>query len=364
MPIDDRVLPNGTLIFRARSDRQVSTWLFVVCTMLLVMIMLGGATRLTGSGLSIMEWAPLSGALPPVSDSEWNRLFALYQQIPQYQLLNHGFGLAGFKQIFWLEWIHRLWGRLIGLVFLLPMLWFWWRGALKGIFGRLALFFVLGGLQGAVGWFMVASGFFPDSTKVSAYRLVVHLTMALVLYAAIFWTALSLRRSAGREAGPTSGAPSRLAGAALFLAGLTIIAGGFVAGTHAGLSYNSFPLMDGALVPAGYAQLSPFVLNWFENIPAIQFDHRLLATLTAVVAVACLIQAVRCKAAPDVRKAAGLLALLVLLQYVLGVTTLLLVVPTLTAVMHQGMAVLVLSGALILVHATRSGGAHRGAAGI
>ncbi len=355
MPFDDRALPTGSLPSRAVSARQVSNWLLAVCAMLLVMIMLGGATRLTGSGLSIMEWAPLSGALPPVSEAEWNRLFALYQQIPQYKLLNQGFGLDGFKEIFWLEWIHRLWGRLIGVVFLLPMLWLWWRGALKGIFGRLALFFVLGGLQGAVGWFMVASGFLADSTKVSAYRLVIHLTMALALYAAIFWTALSLRGSARRDAGPASGPLRRLAWAGLFLAGLTIIAGGFVAGTHAGLSYNTFPLMDGALVPTGYADLSPFFLNWFETIPAIQFDHRLLATLTAIVAMACFFQAVRRGTPSHVRKAAGLLAVLVLLQYVLGVTTLLLVVPTLTAVMHQGMAVLVLSGALILVHAVRPG---------
>ena len=226
---------------RERQDRLlVAGWLFAVCAMTLVMIVLGGATRLTGSGLSIMEWAPLSGALPPWSDAEWRRLFALYQQIPQYQLVNEGFGLAGFKHIFWLEWTHRLWGRLIGVVFLAPLVVLGLRGAIRrGLWLRLLGFFVLGGLQGAVGWFMVASGFAADSTAVSAYRLVAHLVLALALYAAILWTALGvLRPGGGRVA--TSPAFRRLMLGCAVLLPLTIVAGGFVAGLHAGLIYNTF----------------------------------------------------------------------------------------------------------------------------
>ncbi len=195
MPFDVHDFPDATRMDRAatgQSRRLVAIWLFTVAAMIMVMIVLGGATRLTGSGLSIMEWAPLMGALPPTSDAEWHRLFDLYQKIPQYHLVNDGFGLAGFKQIFWLEWTHRLWGRLIGVVFLLPMLWLWATARIeRHILPRLGLIFVLGGLQGAVGWFMVASGFLPDATAVSPYRLVIHLALALLLYAAILWTGLS-----------------------------------------------------------------------------------------------------------------------------------------------------------------------------
>ena len=177
------------------APRRVAAWLFAMCGMLLAMVALGGATRLTGSGLSIMEWAPLLGAIPPLSDAEWQRLYGLYQQIPQYRLVNQGFGLAGFQHIFWLEWAHRAWGRAIGVGFLVPLLWFAARGAIGWRLGRrLGLLFLLGGLQGGVGWFMVASGFAADRTAVSAYRLVIHLTLALLLYAAILWTALSLWR--------------------------------------------------------------------------------------------------------------------------------------------------------------------------
>ena len=218
-----------------------------------MVVLEGGVTRLTGSGLSIMEWAPVSGTLPPLNQADWQKLFDLYKQIPQYALVNEGFGLAGFKHIFWLEWVHRLWGRLIGLVFLLPLIWFWATGRIeRRLRPRLALLFVLGGLQGAVGWFMVASGFLPDTTAVSPYRLVIHLVLALVLYAALLWTGLGVLQ-------PT---PARLAGARTLrrltalccaLVALTIVAGGFVAGTHAGFDYNTFPLMAGHLVPADYA---------------------------------------------------------------------------------------------------------------
>lgn len=331
-----------------RHRRLVSLWLFAVAFMIFVMVGLGGVTRLTGSGLSIMEWAPLSGALPPLSHADWEQLFSLYKQIPQYRLLNQGMDLAGFQHIFWLEWAHRLWGRLIGVVFLLPLLIFVARRMIPRVLvPRLALLFVLGGLQGAVGWFMVASGFFPDSTAVAPARLVVHLSLALVLYAAILWTALSIRfpRPAGGPAGLR-----RLATATLGLVACTIVAGGFTAGLHAGLDYNTFPLMDGQLVPQGYAMLKPFWRNLTQNVATVQFDHRLLATLTLLAATATALLCLRRGAPP---RPALALQLAVLLQYGLGVATLLTMVPVPLAAAHQVTAVLLLTAALVLRHRLR-----------
>ena len=334
------------------AHRAVAAWLFCICFMLLVMISLGGATRLTGSGLSIMEWAPLMGALPPLSGAEWDRLYALYQQIPQYQLVNHGFGLEGFKSIFWLEWTHRLWGRLTGLVFAVPLIWFALRGMISARLGlRLLLLFLLGGLQGAVGWFMVASGFAAGSTAVSAYRLVVHLALALMLYAAILWTALELWRP--RTEARADPAVSRLLSLVCGSVALTIVAGGFVAGLKAGLIYNTFPLMGAGLIPEDYGALHPFLRNLTENLAAVQFDHRLLATLTAALALG--------TAAFGWRRSDGagrpaLLALagLVCLQYALGVGTLLLVVPVGLATLHQAVAILLLSAALVSLYLHRA----------
>ncbi|MCW3475991.1 COX15/CtaA family protein [Limobrevibacterium gyesilva] len=355
MPFDDRNFPAaaaGAPDAALRNRRLVATWLFSVCAMIWVMIALGGATRLTGSGLSIMEWAPLSGTLPPLSEAEWQRLYGLYQQIPQYELLNKGFGIDGFKQIFWLEWTHRLWGRLIGVVFLLPLIVLAVRGAIgRHLVPRLALLFALGGLQGAVGWFMVASGFFPDSTTVSPYRLVVHLTLALVLYVAILWTGLSVLRPVR----VLSGTPGlrRLVKLSVVLVSLTILAGGFVAGLRAGLDYNTFPLMDGRLVPEGYARLVPFLRNLTENVAAVQFDHRLLATVTALVALATLAAGLRARVTGLALGALLALGVAVAAQYALGVATLLLVVPPALGTAHQAVAVLVLTAAIVSLHALR-----------
>ena len=362
MPFDTTLAHAPARAARRPAPRAVAAWLFTVCAMLLVMVSLGGATRLTGSGLSIMEWAPLMGALPPMSDAEWQRLYALYQQIPQYSLVHQGFGIEGFKGIFWLEWGHRLWGRLIGVVFLLPLLWFAVRGAIDGrLARRLGLLFLLGGLQGAIGWFMVASGFAADSTAVSPYRLVAHLCMALVLYSAILWTALGLWRDgapAARPAPPALGprpvgrlrALRPLTVAVLHLVAITIVAGGFVAGMRAGLTYNTYPLMDGHLVPDGYWAL-PGLRNLAENIPAVQFNHRLLATLTATLALATAAYGLLRGAQGTVRTRLLLLGGAVLAQYALGVATLLWVVPVALGTAHQAMAVLVLTAALALLHA-------------
>ncbi len=356
MPFDVRDFPGAPPEDRAagrRSRLLVSVWLFAVAGMVLVMIVLGGVTRLTGSGLSIMEWAPFRGALPPMSDAEWHRLYHLYQQIPQYALVNDGFGIAGFKRIFWLEWTHRLWGRLIGFVFLVPLIWFWATGRIeRRLIPFLVMLFVLGGLQGAVGWFMVASGFFPDATAVSPYRLVIHLALALALYAALVWTGLMVLRPVP----PRPSARPLLHGLSWVCCGLvvlTMLAGGFVAGTHAGFAYNSFPLMEGRLIPAGYARLQPFARNLTENIAAVQFDHRLLATLVILMVLTVVIAGFLTHPPRVVRLALTAFLAVALVQYLLGVATLLFIVPTELAATHQGFAVLLLTAAIVLLHTTR-----------
>ncbi len=361
MPFDDREFPGTPPEDRAarRSRRPVAAWLFAVAGMVLLMIVLGGVTRLTGSGLSIMEWAPLAGTLPPMNEAEWQRIYHLYQQIPQYRLANEGLGLAGFKQIFWLEWAHRLWGRLIGLAFIVPLIWFWATGRIeRRLRPRLALLFVLGGLQGAVGWFMVELGFEPAATAVSPYRLVIHLAFALILYTALLWIGLTVLRPVPPR--PAAGRSLHaLAWACCACIALTIVAGGFVAGTHAGFDYNTFPLMDGRLAPIGYSRLEPFVRNLTENIVAVQFDHRLLATLTVLVTVATLAAGLATRQPRGARRASAALMGIALVQYLLGVATLVFVVPIVLAAMHQAVAALVLSAGVVLLHNTRAAPAMR-----
>ena len=353
MPFDPRPGPEPSGGQAAANRRAVAYWLLGIALMIWAMVTLGGATRLTGSGLSIMEWAPFRGALPPLSDAEWQRLYDLYRTIPQYELVNQGFGLEGFKRIFWLEWTHRLWGRLIGLAYAAGLAWFWLRGRIPlGLGPRLLLLLLLGGMQGAVGWFMVASGFEPDRTAVSPWRLVVHLGLALLLYAAVLWTALGLLRP--RPAPSPAAARLRpMFRAALLLVALTMLAGGFVAGLRAGLDYNTFPLMEGRVVPEAYAQLSPWWRNWVQNIAAVQFNHRVLATLALLHGLAAAALGWRRLPPGPARQAALGLGLALLLQYAIGVATLLAVVPVWLGTLHQGVAVLVLTAALAALHAVR-----------
>ncbi|MDB5373161.1 MAG: heme synthase, partial [Belnapia sp.] len=304
---------------RHPAPRAIALWLLGVAGMVWIMVAIGGATRLTGSGLSIMEWAPLSGMLPPLSEAEWNRLYQLYRTIPQYALVNQGFGIEGFKNIFWLEWIHRFWGRLIGLAYALPLAWFWLSGRIPaGLKPRLLLLLGLGGLQGAVGWFMVASGFEADRTAVSPYRLVMHLGLALLLFAALTWTALSLLRPRPAVAEPAFRGLRRHVKAAAWLLVGAMLAGGFVAGNRAGLDYNTFPLMAGRLVPEGYWRLLPGWTNLTANIATVQFNHRLLATLAGLAALGAAFTAAR-RLAPSFARSACLgLGAAVLLQSALG----------------------------------------------
>jgi cytochrome c oxidase assembly protein subunit 15 len=354
MPFDVQALTLPEAERPARGDpRAVAYWLLAVAGLVWAMVALGGATRLTGSGLSIMEWAPLSGALPPLSDAEWQRLYDLYRTIPQYALVNAGFGIAGFKEIFWLEWIHRQWGRLIGLAYLAGLLWFWLRGRIPaGYKPRLLALFALGGLQGAIGWYMVASGFQTDRTAVSPFRLVVHLGLALIIFGALLWTALDLLR-------PDSRAPAgyrpvrRLVRAAFWTLAAAMLAGGLVAGTRAGFTFNTFPLMDGALVPAGLFGHDPWWWSFTADHLTIQFNHRLLASVSTIIALGAAWAAWRGLPPGFARRAVLALGGAVLLQYAIGVATLLWVVPVPLGTLHQGMAVFVLAAALVALHALR-----------
>ncbi len=315
--------------------------------MVLAMAVIGAITRLTESGLSIMEWAPISGALPPFGQAEWQRLFDLYRQIPQYREINAGMSLEAFKTIFWWEYVHRLWGRLIGVAFVLPLAWFWLRGQIDRPLGRkLLLVLALGGAQGLLGWFMVASGF-AERTDVSQYRLTAHLGLALVIYAYLFWLALGLLWPRPERSRDGAALPLRRAlWALLALVAVTIASGGFVAGLNAGLTYNTFPLMDGDLIPRGYGMMTPWFANLFENIAAVQFNHRLLAVATVALALVLWLWSLSRNLAPAAQVGFAALAILALIQLALGITTLLLVVPVTLGALHQAGAIFVLTATI------------------
>lgn len=323
--------------------------------MLLCMIALGGYTRLTGSGLSIMDWKPVTGMIPPLSHAEWVREFELYKTIPQYQILNNGFGLDGFKQIFWAEWSHRFLGRLIGFVILIPLIYFIIKGAMtKKLALLMCLFIILGGLQGGIGWFMVHSGFRPDSTAVEPVRLVLHLSCAIALYIAILWTGLNVRNPKPDQSLGKVKPIRTLLWIDIILICITIVAGGFTAGTHAGHSFNTFPLMNGHLIPTDYASLSPFFANFIDNIAAIQFNHRLLATITVVMVFITLFIGLKSTVSKPIKDSMMMMGWAVLIQYALGVTTLLLVVPVWAGTVHQAFAVVLLTTLIIALHRTRA----------
>jgi cytochrome c oxidase assembly protein subunit 15 len=348
---------SGTAI-RAQEKQAlgpVAAWLFACCAMIALMVVVGGITRLTLSGLSITEWKPVIGIVPPLSAADWAAEFAKYQQIPEYRVVHFAMTLDEFKSIYFWEYAHRLLGRLIGVAFAVPFIWFLARRRLpRRLVTPLAGILLLGFGQGALGWYMVESGL-ADRVEVSQYRLVAHLALALAIYAAILWLALGIVRGPAlpdRRSGSSLGW-RRAADALLFLVALTTLAGGFVAGTRAGLTYNTFPLMEGRLVPAGYAQLHPFFLNWFENIAAVQFDHRALAAATAGGVLLLWAAGLRAVLSRPARVTLNALLVATALQVMLGVSTLLFVVPIPLAAAHQAGAVLLLTAAILLRHALR-----------
>ena len=331
-----------------KNRRAVATWLFGMAFLVFLMVVVGGATRLTESGLSIVDWRPVTGMLPPFGDTAWQAEFAKYQTSPEYKLKNYGMNLEDFQGIFYWEWGHRLLGRLIGLFFFVPMVWFWLRGRVPaGYKPRLLALFVLGGMQGLLGWYMVMSGL-VDEPAVSHYRLTAHLMLALFIFSALLWTALSLVRPNPEATTPLL----RRASLGLFvLLILQLVMGALVAGLKAGHIFNTWPLMGDRFVPEGLGIMEPAWRNVLDNAITTQFDHRIGAYLLVALAFFILFQAR--KLAGAVKKAAYALTCAVGLQMLLGIVMLINDVPVSWGTAHQGGGVLVLATTLYLLHIQR-----------
>jgi cytochrome c oxidase assembly protein subunit 15 len=331
----------------------VRVWLLAVALLVLAMVSVGGATRLTGSGLSITEWQPIMGVIPPLSDAAWQETFEKYRQIPQYKLINKGMSLDAFKAIYWWEWTHRFLGRLLGVVFLVPFVYFLVTGRItRALVPKLAGIFALGGLQGAIGWYMVRSGL-AERISVSQYRLALHLGLAAVIFAALLWVALSMGRSQAVSQ-DVSPARRRVAAALVGLVFLQIVAGAFVAGLKAGAGYNTWPLMDGQLIPDGLGVMSPWWSNLFENATTVQFNHRLLAYAVTGAVLWHVLSFLPRANGPQVRASAITLLLAVLAQVAVGIWTLLAHVPLSLGLAHQAGAMIVLAAALWHLHTVRA----------
>jgi heme a synthase len=336
-----------TTVPRTQDVAAIRIWLLIVAGLIALMVLVGGATRLTESGLSIVQWKPVEGVLPPLTSQAWNEAFEGYKAIPQYRQMNAGMTLSEFKTIFWWEWSHRLLGRVIGMVYLLPFLWFLWRGAVSGPLGRrLWVIFGLGALQGGVGWWMVASGL-TERTEVSQVRLATHLVLALLIYAAIVWT---LQRLKPRD--EEGEAPARLRLISWVLVVVTFVQiylGALVAGLRAGRIYNTWPLIDGGFIPPS-AQLlfeAPWWRNLFDNMLTVQFEHRMTAYALVLLVAFHAFDVMRAAAGRAAVRGAHRLLAAVLLQAGLGIATLLLVVPIHLALTHQAVAIAVLTLAVL-----------------
>ncbi|WP_375205703.1 COX15/CtaA family protein [Hyphococcus sp.] len=330
-----------------KSARHIAIWLFFMCGLVAAMVIVGGATRLTDSGLSIVEWRPVTGAIPPMSETDWLAEFEKYKTIPEYEEVNFGMSLAEFKDIYWWEWGHRLLGRVIGFAFLLPLIFFAATKQLtRGLSLKLAGLFILGGLQGALGWWMVSSGL-ADRVDVSQYRLAAHLSLAVLLFTAMFWLALDLWPQTKVSAS------DKLRIGALALAGgvfAQMILGAFVAGLRAGRTFNTWPLMDGKFFPDGYFTGGPSFNDLFETMAAVQFNHRIGAYLLAAGAVWFYLAARK----GNYEGRARLVLAAVGLQIVLGVWTVLAATPISLGLLHQAGALIVLAAALYAAHGVKA----------
>jgi heme a synthase len=347
------VSKNTAVLAAPNGSRPLALWLFIVTAFLVAMIVVGGGTRLTDSGLSITEWKPVTGAIPPLSETAWQAEFEKYQQIPEYRLQNRGMSMAEFKTIYRWEWGHRLLGRLIGFVVLIPMLGFAIKGQITRWLGRrLLLLLGFGAFQGALGWWMVSSGLggLDDRLDVSAYRLATHMGMALIILGFAFWTALDVRQ--GDRPAQTDKGFARIATGFMALVWIQAILGAFVAGTDGGFINNTWPMMDGGFLPEGYGRLSPFWRNFFETPAAAQFDHRMGAYLVLTCAVLMALAAWR-RANPAIKRASGLVLALVCAQVLLGIWTLLAVTPVPLGMAHQALGALVFLGTVRLAHISR-----------
>ena len=337
-----------TLTEQDRYDRQVASWLLFCAAVILGMIVLGGVTRLTNSGLSMVEWRPLMGVIPPLSEQAWQETFDKYRLFPEYQKVNRGMSLDAFKSIFMFEYLHRVLGRLIGVLFFIPLVYFAVRGRIRqGLLPKLILLFFLGGCQGLLGWYMVKSGL-VDNPRVSQYRLTAHLGLAVAIYAYMLWLAFDLLFRGRAVAGPRP-----FAGASRLLVGLVylmILSGGLVAGIRAGFAYSTWPLMGDTFIPRGLYAGTPAWLDMFEDITTVQFNHRMFAYLLVVVIGVFATLVYRSGVGGRARLAVNLLLAALAVQVVLGISTLLLHVPVVLAAAHQCVAMLLLAAALFASH--------------
>ena len=317
---------------------KISIWLFIISFMVVAMVFIGGATRLTGSGLSMVEWRPLLGFLPPLTELEWMRIFELYKLSPEFIQINSWMSLSDFKFIFFWEYFHRVWGRLIGLFFLIPLIYFIYVKRLSGvILFRTTIIFSLICIQGIIGWWMVKSGL-NEIPTVSQYRLSIHLSMAFIILGLSFWTAMDLYEGPVKKINLFDKIP-------IIFISLTIIAGTFVSGMDAGLVYNSFPYMGETIVPIEYGSLG--IIDPFENPVSAQFHHRLLATLTLVIIILYFINYILKN---EINRRIIILSLAILCQFIIGIFTLIYSVPIVLGVIHQFGGVLLFLSSLWLLH--------------
>ena len=335
-------------------QKPIAIWLLICCALVFAMVVVGGVTRLTDSGLSIVEWQPIVGTMPPITQADWDVLLEKYRATPQYQQVNKGMSVDEFKSIFWWEYFHRVLGRLIGLVFFVPFVYFLIRKQINRSLGiKLTGIFILGGLQGFMGWYMVMSGLVNDP-HVSQYRLTAHLGLAFVIFATMLWVALGVLSPVSAEAGN-----DRLVQLRRFAYGLSslifimVLSGGFVAGIRAGLTYNTFPLMNGYLIPPDLFVLEPWYRNFFDNMTTVQFDHRLIAWTLAFLVPLFWYQSRQVNLSATTRLACNLFLLMLAIQISLGIATLLHVVPIPLAASHQGGAVLLFAASLWVSHRLR-----------
>lgn len=337
---NDTMTPrDGFLAKRSAPNRQIAAWLFIMCLLVAAMVIVGGATRLTDSGLSITEWRPVTGAIPPLSEAEWLAEFEKYKQIPEYQEVNYGMSLSAFKTIYWWEWGHRFLGRLIGVAFFVPFVFFVATGrARRGLIPKLFGLFLLGGLQGALGWWMVSSGL-SERIDVSQYRLAAHLSLAVALFGLMFWLGLSLWSERRATVSPKL---STCSGALVFLVYGQIILGAFVAGLRAGRTYNTWPMMNGEFFPSGYFVGAPGVEDLFESIAAVQFNHRMGAYIVAI-AVGWFWLFARKTA---LARSATMLLGIVTVQIILGIWTVLAATPISLGLAHQAGALCLFAAAI------------------
>ena len=337
------------------NDRKaIAIWLLICCATIFAMVILGGVTRLTGSGLSMVQWEPIMGILPPLSQAEWLESFHLYQQYPEYKIKNFGMSLDEFKAIFWFEYSHRVLGRSIGIIFFFPMVYFFLRNKVeKTLKPKLIIMFLLGGLQGLMGWYMVKSGLVANP-HVSQYRLTAHLALAFIVYAYIFWVAMDLllpeKNNALIADREILKKRSVILNIILFI---TILSGGFVAGLKAGLAYNTFPLMNGQLIPDGLFALDPVWLNFFENVTTVQFDHRVLATIVFISIITFWFTTMKRNPPTRVKLGLNLLLAMLAIQVTLGISTLLLHVPVALGAAHQAGALLLFTIMLFVTQQIR-----------